>query len=241
MSEIASAEALRIVRSVEVHFAAGPPQFGSGFIVAPGNIITCAHVVINKSGQEGNGVIVRKKNDVQFRGAISAVERQFDLALLNVPKDTESPPRIENSIPPIGCSVVFAGSPQGVARPAVFPGMVSDIGSGLIKQPRCEVIQISGMINNGNSGGPLIDATLNCVVGVITAKYVPLLTEVNKLTELLEQIPQFPSDVGIGQIDFAKFVNLTIHSMWQLGAVLRLVQVGTGWAIPSRHFSKIGV
>ena len=79
------------------------------------------------------------------------------------------------------------------------------------------------------------------MIGVVTAKYVPLLTEIDKLTETLEGIPQLPSDVRIAQIDFASFVNLTIRSMWQLGAVLRLVQVGTGWAVPARHFSEIGV
>lgn len=241
MSESASTEALRIVRSVEVRFPTGPPQRGSAFIAAPGVLITCAHVAVNKAGQEGNSVTIRKRNGVKYQGTVAAVNRQFDLARLDVLADREPAPRIENTMPPIGRNVVFAGSPQGVSRPAVFPGMVSDIGSGLISHPLCEVIQIAGMINNGNSGGPLIDSTTNCVVGVITAKYVPLLTEIDKLTESLEQIPQFPSDVGIGQIDFAKFVNLTIRSMWQLGAVLRLVQVGTGWAIPSRHLSEIGV
>lgn len=241
MSESASTEALRIVRSVEVRFPTGPPKRGSAFIAAPGALITCAHVAVNEAGQEGNGVTVRDRNGIEYQGTVGAVNREFDLARLDVPADAEAAPRIEDTIPPIGRNVVFAGSPQGVSRPAVFPGMVSDIGSGLIMHPRCEVIQIAGMINNGNSGGPLIDANTDCVVGVITAKYVPLLTEIDKLTESLERIPQFPSDVGIGQIDFAKFVNLTIRSMWQLGDVLRLVQVGTGWAIPSRHFAQIGV
>jgi S1-C subfamily serine protease len=209
VSQTASAEALRIVRSVEVRFPTGPPQRGSAFIAAPGVVVTCAHVAVNEVGQEGNGVTVRKRNGVQYQGTVSAASRQFDLARLDVPDDKEPGPKIENTIPPIGRTVIFAGSPQSIIRPAVFPGMVSDIGSGLIAHPHCEVIQIAGMINNGNSGGPLIDVNLDCVIGVITAKYVPLLTEINKLTELLERIPQFPSDVGIGQIDFAKFVNLT--------------------------------
>lgn len=241
MSESASTEALRIVRSVEVCFPTGPAKRGSAFIAAPGTLVTCAHVAVNEAGQKGNSVTVRDRNGKQYQATVDAVSMEFDLARLDVPGDAEPPPIIEDAIPPIGRNVVFAGSPQGVSRPAVFPGMVSDFGSGLIRHPRCNVIQIAGMINNGNSGGPMIDTKTDCVVGVITAKYVPLLTEIDKLTESLERIPQFPSDVGIGQIDFAKFVNLTIRSMWQLGAVLRLVQVGTGWAIPSRHFTEIGV
>ena len=79
------------------------------------------------------------------------------------------------------------------------------------------------------------------MIGVVTAKYVPLLAEIDKLTGTLENIPQLPSNVAIGNVDFSKFVNLTIQSMWQIGAVLRLVQVGTGWAVPAKFFSKVGV
>lgn len=241
MSESASTEALRIVRSVEIRFLTGPPQRGSAFVVAPGVLLTCAHVALNENGEQGTDVLVLKRNGTRHRGNVTAVSRQFDLARIDVPDDQESAPRISDAVPPIGRSVVFAGVPQGVSRSAVFPGMVSDVGTGLISEPRCEVIQIAGMINNGNSGGPLLDTTDGAVIGIVTAKYVPLLTEIDKLTEDLEQIPQFPSDVTIGKIDFSRLVNLTIRSMWQLGAVLRLVQVGTGWAIPARHFSEIGV
>jgi S1-C subfamily serine protease len=102
------------------------------------------------------------------------------------------------------------------------------------------LIQIAGMINNGNSGGPLIDVVSRAVVGMVTAKYVPLLMEIEQLARGLKEIPQFPSSVGLGDIDFAKFVNLTVQSMWQLAAVLRLVQVGTGWAVPARYFPRKG-
>ena len=101
------------------------------------------------------------------------------------------------------------------------------------------MVQIAGMINNGNSGGPLLDAN-GAILGVITAKYVPLLREIDRLRQDLEKIPQFPRDVAIGQIDFSAFVNLTIKSMWQIAAVLRLVQVGTGWVVPSKFFDRVG-
>jgi S1-C subfamily serine protease len=60
------------------------------------------------------------------------------------------------------------------------------------------------MINNGNSGGPLLNSTTGEVIGVVTAKYVPLLQQIDRLADQLESIPQFPSDVAVGKIDFAK-------------------------------------
>ena len=241
VSESASAEALRIVRSVEVSFPTGPSKMGTAFVTAPGILLNCAHVALNDDDEQGTSVRISKRDGAGFQANIVSVSRQFDLARIEAPEDQEPAPRICQSIPTIGRSVVFSGRPQGVSRSAVFPGMISDVGTGLIGMPRCEVIQIASMINSGNSGGPLLDAASGAVIGIVTAKYVPLLAEIDKLTELLEQTPQYPSDVVIGQIDFSKFVNITIRSMWQLAAVLRLVQVGTGWAVPARHFSEVGV
>jgi hypothetical protein len=101
------------------------------------------------------------------------------------------------------------------------------------------MIQLAGMINVGNSGGPVLQADTQQVVGVITAKNVPLLQEIDRLSAFLDAVPQVPTgNVGISGIDFGRFFNLTIQSTYQLAAVLRLVQVGTGWAIPVTHISE---
>jgi S1-C subfamily serine protease len=168
---------------------------------------------------------------------ISNVDREHDLAWLET-DDPAEPPTISVGLLHVGQQMIFAGRPQGVKRISVFPGMVSAVGTDLVNRPRCQLIQIAGMINNGNSGGPLVDVDSRAVVGIVTAKYVPLLMQIDKLTRALGEIPQFPSSVALGGIDFARFVNLTINSMWQIAAVLRLVQVGTGWAVPARYFAN---
>lgn len=66
----------------------------------------------------------------------------------------------------------------------------------------------------------------------MTAKFVPLLREIDNLRDILRNIPQFPSEVGVGQIDFSKFVNLTVSALRSISGSLRLVQVGTGYAVP---------
>lgn len=241
MSISASQEGMRIIRSLEVHFPTGPPCGGSAFIAgSSGELITCAHVVVNDYREQANKIVVKKPNFEHYEATIISIDQDHDLASL-ASSDDEAPPQLCRELPEIGSQVVFAGKPLGVSQSSVFFGMVSALGDGLLPIPRCNLIQISGMINNGNSGGPLISAETNQIIGVITAKYVPLLQEIDKLSTRLEEIPQFPSEVGLGKIDFSQFVNLTIRSMWQLAKVLRLVQVGTGWAVPAEYFNQVGV
>ena len=238
MTVDAAREALRIVRTVEVEFATGHPKTGCAFIVGPRRLITCAHVVLNDQGERASRVLVTHPDRSRRPATVAGLDNTYDLACLEA-AHSERPPSVEESLPTVGQQIVFAGMPQGVKRVSVFPGMVSAVGEGLLPHFRCRLIQIAGMVNNGNSGGPLLDVSTGAVVGVVTAKYVPLLTEIDKLARMLETIPQFPSSVGLGGIDFSKFVNMTIGSMWQLAAVLRLVQVGTGWAVPACYFDRV--
>jgi S1-C subfamily serine protease len=232
-------EGMRIVRTLEVQFPTGPDKTGSAFL-APmrGRLLTCAHVVVNDHGQRASRVLVSGPGVNRYESVVNEVDDAHDLASL-MTSEVDTPPLSATTLPEVGVQLVFAGLPQGLTKASVFPGMVSATGTGLVSRPRCELIQMAGMINNGNSGGPVLNAAGE-VIGVVTAKYVPLLQEVDRLTRDLAAIPQFPRDVIIGQVDFSAFVNLTIKSMWQLGAVLRLVQVGTGWAVPAKYFNLVG-
>ncbi len=241
MTVSASAEAMRIVRTIEVDFPTGAQQRGSAFVVSGnGHLVTCAHVVTNDAGERATRIFVACPDGSRYEASLGQVDDAHDLARLDS-SGSDVGPSLQAHLPPVGEQVVFAGMPQGVARASVFPGMVSAVGQGLLSRPRCDLIQLGGMINNGNSGGPLVDAATNQVLGVITAKYVPLLQEIDRLTQSLEGIPQFPRNVGIGEIDFSAFVNLTVSSVWQVASVLRLVQVGTGWAVPTKYFTPLGV
>lgn len=235
----AAREAIRIVRGLQVSFLTGEEKFGSAFLApATGRLLTCAHVVLNDQGQRASKVRVTCPDRANYETVIDQVNSDYDLATLHTNEDKRLPVGCK-SLPELGDLLIFAGSPQGVRVSSIFPGMVSAVGAGLLSRPRCDLIQIAGMINNGNSGGPLLNEAGE-VVGIITSKYVPLLIEIDKLRNELEKIPQFPSEVAVGSIDFAKFVNMTIQSISQLSAVLRLVQVGTGWAVPVQYFNSVG-
>lgn len=163
----AAKEAMRIVRSLDVQFPDGPPKAGSAFLApAKGKLLTCAHVVTNQ-GKQPSRIVVRQPSGKTYEAKLLAFDTTFDLASLET-QEAENQPSTRRAIPDVGEQILFAGSPQGVTRPSVFPGMVSAVGSGLISFPKCDLIQIAGMINNGNSGGPLLDEH-GAILGLITA------------------------------------------------------------------------
>lgn len=219
-------EAIRILRRIDATFPDNSKLNGSGFLAnQAGLLITCAHVVFN-NGQNAREIKVDGKN-----ANLKALHRNIDLAVLET-QETETSSFGNSRNLELGRQLMFSGFPTGVAGASLFTGMLSAQGENLASFPRCRLLQITGMINSGNSGGPVFLAGSTEVIGVITAKYVPLLREIDKLLDILRSMPQFPSEVGLGQIDFSKFVNLTMQAFLTVSGSLRLVQVGTGFAIP---------
>ena len=219
-------EALRILRQIRVTFSDGSQKNGSGFIgPQPDTVITCAHLVSEPK------LSPTKFNVGGKQAKLLELYSDIDLAVLDCQEQDTCKLGDANALV-VGDALMFAGIPAGVAGPSIFSGILSARGKGLVEFPKCELLQINGMINSGNSGGPVLKAGDNSVIGVVTAKFVPLLREIDNLRDILRNIPQFPSEVGVGQVDFSKFVNLTVSALRSISGSLRLVQVGTGYAVP---------
>ena len=229
MHQHAAEEAARVGRAIRPIFSSRSAS-GSAFYYQLGRLLTCAHCVVSKEGEVAGRVEVKGPDGLTYESEVLFYDDDRDLALLTTDEEIEAP-AVGLDLPTLGASVLFAGVPQGVRRLSVFPGVVSAVGDGLLPSWSIPLIQIAGMINNGNSGGPLL-ALDGTVLGVVTAKYIPLLAEIETLEGQLRGIPQIPSSVSLGEVDFAKFANLTLRSMRQLATVLGHVQVGTGWAVP---------
>lgn len=226
-----AAEALRILRQIESAFPDNTSLTGSGFVgTQAGTVITCAHVVTNPAPAKSIKVSGKP-------ASLLLLDTNVDLAVLST-NDTETSTFGKSVSIEIGNQLMFSGYPTGVASASVFGGILSSAGENLLKAPRCRLLQINGMINSGNSGGPVFELGGTKVVGVITAKHVPLLQEIDKLREILRSIPQLPSEVGIGKVDFSKFVNLMLQALLTVSGSLRLVQVGTGYAVPIEFLPK---
>ena len=148
---------------------------GSGFIVrADGLVVTNAHVVQHARGGK---VVVTLADGRKLRGRVLALDAASDLAVVQceVPKHTQSLPVAElgssAALRP-GDFVVALGSPLNLSN-SVTSGIVSNVhrhGSELGNvQSRAEYLQTDAAINQGNSGGPLVDLD-GKVVGINTMK-----------------------------------------------------------------------
>ena len=140
--------------------------YGTGFVVAPGVVLTNEHVV--RSARE---IMVHDPADFtrQLAATVIAVDKTLDLALLKV-ADLKAPPlRLAETLPPRTTDIMAMG----------FPGGPNLLGNKL-KSTKGSVISVgdptldggnflhSCLINPGNSGGPIVDA-YGDVIGVVRA------------------------------------------------------------------------
>jgi len=138
----------------------GESASGSGFWVLPGIVLTNNHVV----SFNDNLKVIDSKNNVLFPKII-ATDSMRDLALLEISENYH--PALEWRKKPVGLiDDVFAlGFPYNGPNITVTRGIVSSLKKD--EYDDREYIQTDAAINEGNSGGPLLD---NCgrVVGINT-------------------------------------------------------------------------
>ena len=221
------------------------------FIAEEGQIATCDHVVsqmteiyVMKSSdlekasllgyistKEGlpqlNLPVYQIKNNNAFIKA-QLIDRlpDTDIAVLKINQKSGSYLKIGkyDSVEE-GNDLIFLGFPFGVNRVIAHKGMVSYKGKFNISSnpgdKLMEALQIDGIVNRGNSGGPLISLDQNKVVGIIKATHGnigPYLRGINEGKIRTEGI-------GLGQIDFGLFAR-EVSS-----AIDRHIQMGIGYAI----------
>ncbi len=136
---------------------------GSGFIISPdGYVLTNYHVVADASE-----VKVKLGDSREFTAKVVGSDQQYDVALLKI--DGKNLPTVRvgdsNTLKP-GQWVVAIGSPFGLDH-SVTAGIVSALGrsTGGTDQRYVPFIQTDVAINQGNSGGPLLN-TRGEVVGI---------------------------------------------------------------------------
>ena len=142
---------------------------GSGFVVdKAGHVVTNYHVV-----QGARSIRVSFSNHHSVKATLVGSDPTTDVAVLkvDVPARGLSPLQLGNSDDlRVGDSVVAIGNPFGFTR-TVTAGIVSALQRQIQSpnfHPIGHIIQTDAAINEGNSGGPLLDAR-GQVIGVNTA------------------------------------------------------------------------
>ncbi|MFF5995803.1 trypsin-like peptidase domain-containing protein [Lysinibacillus sp. KU-BSD001] len=142
---------------------------GSGFLYKKGGyVITNAHVVDGEVD-----VTVRNTKGQEFAATVIGISEHYDIALLHVPDyQNEEPLGVETSESPIGLEVIAFGSPQGFENSASIGYITGhnrdmELDRFIYKQ----IYQIDAQIDQGSSGGPLVDAKTGKVIGINSLLY----------------------------------------------------------------------
>ena len=185
-----------IVRITGTAYQCGQNQTGSGFVVAPDRILTNAHVVAGVPQP-----VVETQNDGARTARVVYFDQVHDLAVLAVEGSSLKPLKLTDNSP-AGSPAAFGGYPLGgpfQMRPAAIQGtttvLAPDIyGANAIPKT---VYQLSGNVQQGNSGGPLL-TTAGAVTGVVFAKsdntqdvgYAITMTEVRPVADQAPRLSQ---------------------------------------------------
>lgn len=148
----------------------GGGALGSGFVVAPGYVITNRHVV--EDGVRGE-VVFRDERKYPIQGVLYD-GGDMDICILKIDGLTSSGKRlrIRESLPPKGETVYAFGSPKGYEF-TVSNGIISALRKidADLKETDSpdgqQYLQHTAPISSGNSGGPLVDMD-GLVVGMNT-------------------------------------------------------------------------
>lgn len=141
-------------------------SLGSGFVVSENGYIVTNYHVIN----EADEIFVKFSNGKEYEAKLVGSSKEVDIAVLKIDSnETFTPLNFANSDEiKVGQWSIAFGNPLGL-NDSMTVGVVSAAGRSSLGIEEIEnFIQTDAAINQGNSGGPLIDINGN-VIGVNTA------------------------------------------------------------------------
>ncbi|MET3984265.1 MarP family serine protease [Streptomyces sp. PvR034] len=143
---------------------------GSGFVFAPGKVMTNAHVV----GGVGEPTVQIGGEGRLYDGKVVLYDWERDIAVLDVPKLKAPPLEFAEKDAASGFDAIVAGFPENGAydvRPARVRGRINANGPDIYHRGtvRRDVYSLYATVRQGNSGGPLLTPD-GKVYGVVFAK-----------------------------------------------------------------------
>jgi S1-C subfamily serine protease len=144
---------------------------GSGFLISPdGRILTNNHVISGSSKIE-----VRFSDGSRYIAKVLVADRADDLAMIQIDPKKKVPflKLGDSDALQVGQKVLAIGNPFGFSG-TLTTGVVSSLGREIRNENSTleGLVQTDAAINEGNSGGPLLDSQGN-VIGINTAILAP--------------------------------------------------------------------
>ena len=154
----------------------GMTGVGTGIIMSKdGYIVTNAHVIYDDEygyGEASSVQIQMSDEETTYDARIVAYDKEADMAVLKIDADNLTPAEFgDSSSCEVGEMVVAIGNPLGLQfQNTVTCGIISALDRKVtINDNTMTLIQTDTAINNGNSGGPLINSS-GQVIGINSAK-----------------------------------------------------------------------
>ena len=154
----------------------GMTGVGTGIIMSKdGYIVTNAHVIYDDEygyGEASSVQIQMSDEETTYDARIVAYDKEADIAVLKIDADNLTPAEFgDSSSCEVGEMVVAIGHPLGLQfQNTVTCGIISALDRKVtINDNTMTLIQTDTAINNGNSGGPLINSS-GQVIGINSAK-----------------------------------------------------------------------
>ena len=216
-------------------------SIGSGFSFIREDIVVTNHHVIEPSKMNPSIPILGcTENGIQVALELikSSPKYKNDWAILKIRGELpngrnvltpDSSPRYER-----GQRIIFSGFPHGIphllTQEAHISGKIDD-----------NKFYINGMVNGGNSGGPIINTETGKTIGIVTQRRFSgnlqlqkTLDEIRQLQSHCKQLMQGGGAVVIMGIDFAGFANLISSSLDVVSQVITAnanAGIGIGFSI----------
>ena len=134
----------------------------------------------------------------------------------------------------IGQKVCIFGYPFGKENLSMNQGIISSI----YEKCGVKIFQIDGIVNNGNSGGPLIDVATGKVIGIVSRKedglnelFKELKKNIVQNHKILKEAIDGGCSIAIGNVDLAKAQFVAFDDTLKIiDHIERSANVGIGYA-----------
>jgi serine protease Do len=167
---------------------------GSGFLISKdGYILTNHHVITNQQSKIADDIKVKLMNDEVYKAKVIGADELFDVALLKIDAGDNLPflKLGDSDKAEVGEWVMAIGNPN-LLEHTVTVGVVSAKGRQLSGAVYKTFIQTDAAINQGNSGGPLINVRgeaigINCMI-IYGTEGIGFAVPINQVKDILPQL-----------------------------------------------------